>query len=294
MGFLLVKNPTTQTISLDYSQYINTILKRFNMSDCDPAKIPLDPVHVLSKDDGPSMDSNKAKMANKPYRELIGALTWISITSHPEIAFTATHLAQFNSNPSEAHWEASKTVLRYLKGSIDCHLTLGLQDGNPTELVAYSNSDWGCNIDSHCSIAGYVFLLRLSTISWSSKKQVTVATSSIEGEYQAGSMTARHILWLCRLLIELSLNELETSPTTIFIDNRGAIDLTKDNWHHQRTKHIDIVHHFIQERIKDKTFAVIHCPSAEMLADGFTKPLPRKPFCRMVDGLGLISGWGVC
>jgi len=290
MGFLLVENPAARTISIDHSQYINTILKRFNMSDCDPAKIPLDPVRVLSKDDGPSTDSDKAKMANKPYRELIGALTWISVTSHPEIAFAATHLAQFNSNPGEAHWEAGKTVLRYLKGAINCHLTLGLHDGNPTELAAYSDSDWGRDIDSRRSITGYVFLLGLSAISWSSKKQTTVATSSVDGEYQAGSMTVRHGLWLRRLLIELGLDELETSPTTIFIDNRGAIDLTKDNRHHQRTKHIDIVHHFIRERVEDKTFTVIHCPSAEMLADGFTKPLPREPFGRMVDGLGLISG----
>jgi len=290
MGFLLVENPAAQTISVDHSQYINTILKRFNMQDCDAAKIPLDPIRVLSKDDGPSTDSDKAKMANKPYRELIGALTWISVTSHPEIAFAATHLAQFNSNPGEAHWEAGKTVLRYLKGAINCHLTLGLHDGNPTELIAYCDSDWGRNIDSRRSIAGYVFLLGLSAISWSSKKQVTVATSSVDGEYQSGSMAARHGLWLRRLLIELGLNELETSPTSIFIDNRGAIDLTKDNRHHQRTKHIDIIHHFIRERVEDKTFAVIHCPSAEMLADGFTKPLPREPFGRMVDGLGLISG----
>ena len=68
MGFLLVENPTTQTISIDHSQYINTILKRFNMSDCDPAKIPLDPICVLLKDDSPSTDNDKAKMVNKPYR----------------------------------------------------------------------------------------------------------------------------------------------------------------------------------------------------------------------------------
>jgi Reverse transcriptase (RNA-dependent DNA polymerase)/GAG-pre-integrase domain len=233
MGFLLVENPATQTISIDHSQYINTILKQFNMQDCDAAKIPLDPIRVLSKDDSPSTDSDKSKMANKPYRKLIGALTWISVTSHPEIAFAATHLAQFNSNPGEAHWEAGKTVLRYLKGAINCHLTLGLHDGNLTELAAYSDSDWGRDVDSRRSITGYIFLLGLSAISWSSKKQTTVATSSVDGVYQAGSMTVRHGLWLHRLLIELGLDKLETSPTTIFIDNRGAIDLTKDNRHHQ-------------------------------------------------------------
>jgi hypothetical protein len=74
------------------------------------------------------------------------------------------------------------------------------------------------------------------------------------------------------------------------IGNRGAIDLTKDNRHHQQSKHIEIVHHFICECVEDKTFAVIHYSSAEMLEDGFTKPLLREPFGRMVDRLGLILG----
>ena len=229
MGFLLVKNPAVQTISIDHSQYINTILKRFNMSDCDPTKIPLDPVHMLLKDDGPSTDGDKAKMANKPYHKLIGALTWISVTSHPEIAFAATHLAQFNSNPGEAHWEARKTVLKYLKGAINWHLTLRLHDENPTEFTTYSDSDWGRDVDSCRSITGYVFLLGLSAIPWSTKKQTTVAMLSVDGKYQAGSMTVHHGLWLRCLLIELGLNELGISPTTTLINNQGAIDLTKDN-----------------------------------------------------------------
>lgn len=102
-------------------------------------------------------------------------------------------------------------------------------------------------------------------------------------------MATRHGLWLRRLLTELGLDELEDSPTTLFIDNRSAIDLTKDNRNHPRTKHIDIIHHFIRERVEDGTFSVIHCPSAEMLADGFTKPLAREPFNKMVEGLGLVS-----
>jgi hypothetical protein len=60
----------------------------------------------------------------------------------------------------------------------------------------YFDLDWGRDVDSHRLITGYVFLLGLSTILWSSKKQTTVATSSVDGEYQAGSMTVLHGLWL--------------------------------------------------------------------------------------------------
>jgi len=89
------------------------------------------------------------------------------------------------------------------------------------------------------------------------------------------------------MLIELGL-ELDGIPTTIFIDNRGAIDLSKDSHCQQCPKHIAIQHHFIREHVEDSTFKITHCPSHLMLVDRLTKPLPRDGFTKMVDGLGLI------
>jgi hypothetical protein len=111
--------------------------------------------------------------------------------------------------------------------------------------------------------------------------------SATEGEYMSGSYATRQGLWLRRLLTEIGL-ELDDIPTTLFLDNRGAMDLSKEARHHQRTKHIDIHHHFIRERVEDRTFEIIHCPSELMLADGLTKPLPRDGFSKMVEGLGLL------
>jgi hypothetical protein len=153
-----------------------------------------------------------------PYRELIGALIWLSIVSQPDISFTATHLARFNTNPGKTHWNSAKHVLRYFKGSRKRQLTLGINLGNPNELTAYSDSDWGCDIDSRRSISGYVFLLGDSVIAWSSKQQPTVAVSATKGEYMSGSYTTCQRLWLCRLLTEIEL-ELDNIPTTLFLDN---------------------------------------------------------------------------
>ena len=81
-------------------------------------------------------------------------------------------------------------------------------------------------------------------------------------------------LWLHRLLYDLGLNLFKT-PTLILMDNQGALDLSKDNWHHQHTKHINIMHYFIHKHVKDNTFNVVHIPGDQNQADGFTKPLSK-------------------
>src|SRR5204863_9903527 len=132
--------------------------------------------------------------------------------------------------------------------------------------------------------SGYVALLGDSAISWASKRHVSVATSSMEAEYMAASFATHHLLWLQTLLDELYIDS-KSYPIPLLIDNRSAIDLTKDAKHHQRTKHIDIAHHFVRERVMDGTLNVIHCPGSEMLADGFTNSLATPSFTAMVDGL---------
>jgi hypothetical protein len=108
-------------------------------------------------------------MKNRLYRELVGALIWLSVVLRLDTSFAATHLARFNANPGETHWHSVKHVLRYLKGTQNQCLTLKLNLRNPNEFVGYLDSDLGCDIDYCQSILGYVFLLGDSIISWSSK-----------------------------------------------------------------------------------------------------------------------------
>lgn len=95
---------------------------------------------------------------------------------------------------------------------------MGLHSDDPNELTMYADADWGCDIDNRQSVSSYVFLLGDSAISWSAKKQPTVAGSSTKAEYMSLSHAAQQGLWIHHLLIELSL-ELESIPTTIFVDN---------------------------------------------------------------------------
>ena len=132
-----------------------------------------------------------------------------------------------------------------------------------------------------------------ATIFWGSKKQATVAASSTEAEYLSTSYTVKQGLWRRSFLIEIGLN-LDEYAIRMNVDNMGTIDLTKDLHFHTRTKHIPIHHHFVCERVEDKTFEMVYCPTKDQLADIFIKPLPRATFMDIVNKLGLIPIEGVC
>jgi hypothetical protein len=293
MGFRLIDNPSKRTVSICHKSYIETILRRFKMESCNPCDTPMVAGLVLTKLDCPTTDSEKKEMESYPYRELVGALIWISLIAHFEITHASYYLAQFSANPGKAHWNAAKRVLRYLAGVRSSVLMLGGDRETSTTLVGYSDSDWARDVDTRRSISGYAYRLGNGTISWSSKKQTTVAASSTEGEYMALSHTVKQGLWLRNFLIEIGLN-LDEYSIEMNVDNTGTIDLSKDPRFHSRTKHIPIHHHFVRERVEDGTFVVVHCPTEDQLADLFTKPLPRPIFTDLVNRLGLVSFEGVC
>jgi len=96
-------------------------------------------------------------------------------------------------------------------------------------------------------MGGFIFEIAGSTVTWSSKKQSTVATSSAEAEYMASANATKEAVWLKTLLKEMDFPQI--SATIIFADNQGCIALTRNPVNHSRAKHIDIRHHFIREHV---------------------------------------------
>ena len=126
------------------------------------------------------------------------------------------------------------------------------------------DSSWADDPYSRRSTAGYVFILNNGPISWSSRRQATVSTSTCEAEYFAQTETACEAVWIRGLLGELGILEttLEEgcpktiSPhTTIFADNQGAVKLTENPEYHRKTKHIPIRDHKKRELVAE---GVVH------------------------------------
>ena len=93
-------------------------------------------------------------------------------------------------------------------------------------LFGYADADWASDINDRKSTSGYVFKLASATVSWSSKKQTSVALSSTEAKYIARVHTTKEVIWLRQLLSELGLGTRH--PTTLLIDNQSAIAIAKN------------------------------------------------------------------
>ena len=204
---------------------------------------------------------------------------YLQLATRPDISFALNKCSQFATNYTETHWTALKRIIRYIKGTSDYSLILGglpEKHNQPIVLQGTSNADWASDVNDQRSTSGYLFSINQHTISWQSRKQQSVATSSTEAEYQALASATSESLWLRTLLSEL--NFTQEQPTTIQQDNRSTIALAHNQINHQRTKHIDISHHHIRDCIEQNKITLQYCPTEDMIADAMTKALSRKKF----------------
>jgi hypothetical protein len=237
----------------------------------------------LTISQSPTKLDDITRMQNIPYREAVGSLMYAAMGTRPDIAFAVSTVSQFSQNPGWAHWEAMKWIFRYLQGTKRLELVYG---GDKRGLVGYVDAD-GALQKHRWAISGYVFMIDGGAVSWSSKKQELVTLSTTEAKYVAATHAAKEVMWLRRLISEVS-GPLE-EPTTLFSDSQSAIALTKDGHYHARTKHIDIRYHFIWYIIEAGHIKLIYCPTHEMTADVLTKALLSTKAKHFVTTLGLAT-----
>ena len=269
LGMMVKRDRQAGTLSIDQRGYLEGVLKRFGMDECKPVSTPLEAGKNLTK-----TDENDEGVDTKRYQEIVGSLIYAAITTRPDIAHAVNILSQQMAKPNMERWSAAKRVLRYLKGTLDVGIIYRKSEN--FELVGYSDADWaGCK-DSRKSTSGYVFMIGGNVISWTSKKQPVVALSTTEAEYIALCSATQEAIWLRRLL--QSIGQAQNNPTTIYEDNQGEISMSKNSRHHSRTKHIDIKYHFVRETTLKNITHIVHCTTDEMVADTFTKGLPKPAF----------------
>ena len=261
-------------ITLNQRVYVSRLLSRFGMAECKAVSTPLAEKLVLSKADCPTQGTEEAAaMVDNDYRGLVGSINYLATTTRPDLAFAAHALSSYLHNPGMAHWTAAKHVLRFLRGTADAKLTYA-QSSAPIMVTGFCDADYAGHTDTRRSTTGYAFVLcpGSAAVSWQSKLQATVVTSTTEAEVVAAVEAVKEAMHLQGLLGAMGYN---LAQPVINCDSQSCIALSKNPTQQPRTKHYAVKLGFLREQCNSKTL-LQYIPTAENPADILTKGLGKQ------------------
>ncbi|KAK2363219.1 hypothetical protein QL285_088223 [Trifolium repens] len=258
-------------------KYIKDLLKKYKMNEAKIMSTPMHPSTSLDKDE------NGKLVSEKEYRGMIGSLLYLT-ASGPDIVFSVGICARFQSSPRESHLTAVKRIFRYLVGTPD--VGLWYKKGSHFDLKAYCDADYARDKLEIKSTSGACQFLGEALVSWSCRKQNTIALSTTEAEYVSAANCCSQVIWIKNQLEDFSLRYTNIK---ILCDNTSAINLSKNPIQHSRSKHIEIKHHFIRDHVCKKDVELIFVDTDFQLADIFTKSLVDDRFNFLKENLNIIK-----
>ena len=288
LGIRIRRDRAKRIMWLDQHKYIDDVLRQFKLDESHTRsahKTPFDSKAEFIQNPEPEEDCDKDFRTH--YQSIVGHLQYAAISTRPDLSFSVSKLAQFSKNPSEAHMKQAKHCLRYLKGTKD----LCLRYSGDKPIVGYSDADWAgdkSKMDDHNrkSTTGNCFIQAGGATIWKSRKQDSIAQSSVEAEYIASATAGNQIKWLQSFHDELGLPI--NKAIHCWMDNQGALSLIKNPQNHDRTKHIEIKYEVVRDYYRKGIMEVDWIPTKDMIADIFTKSLSRELHEKHVLGLGLV------
>ena len=266
------------TISLKQTAYIDRLVDKWLGSSVENFPVKTSQNKVPASTELPQLVADAlADVSERPlervreFQAIVGSLLYAATNTRPDIAYAVGMLCRAMTKPTPQLMDAALQVVSYLRRTRE----IGLRyEATTRPVYGLSDSDWAVK---H-STTGWVFMYGSAAISWSSKKQDSVALSSCEAEIMALSEAAKEALHLDTFMSELDMKGDQTAPLDLSTDNTGARDLAYNPEHHQKVKHIERRHFFIRECVENMRINVPYVNTMDNYADFFTKPLSSKPF----------------
>ncbi len=218
------------------------------------------------------------------YMAIVGGLLWLANMTRPDLAFAASQLARFISNPAARHFAAAVRVLVYLRDTADrvLHFAPALARGFDT----FVDSSWATRF----SCSGAFFFYHGCPFHWFSKMQRSVTLSSAEAEYFGAMLAAKDVVFVRDLLVDLGIALAVAS--VIYSDSKSAVDMAFDPVAFKKTKHILRAAEFLRDLVARGVVTLAHVSGAVMVADLLTKACARAIFVellRLLDGFAALG-----
>ncbi|KAJ2977164.1 hypothetical protein NUW58_g7892 [Xylaria curta] len=237
------------------------------MQNVAPAAIPGDPSRKLEI---PEHDSKPSFQTE--YRSKVGSLNHLTNQTRPDIAFQVGYSGKYNSRAATDHNNAVNQIYQYLQRTTNIGLFFPRTNEKLT-LECFVDADHANCLDTRRSTGGGVFFLGKAPVSWFSRRQTFVATSTCHAEYGAAADNAREAVWLMGFINDLAVPEINIGNVVMYIDNNAALKLTRNPEGHSRNKHVELRHHYIRMKVKEGVLVTKRVDTQDNVADILTKPL---------------------
>ncbi|KAD7478277.1 hypothetical protein E3N88_01413 [Mikania micrantha] len=284
LGIEIERDRINRRLYLTQKSYIRKVLLNYSMESSKPVITPLAQHFKLSKEDCPVTDAEVEEMKGVPYSNAVGSLMYLMVCTRPDIGYAVSVVSRFLANPGKMHWKTVKWIMRYLNGTRDLGLIFGKTDEVDPMILGYVDSDFAKDLDKGRSITGYGFKVMGSVVSWKATLQHVVALSTTESEYVALTEAVKEAIWLKGFVSDLGFHNVDA---VVLCDSQGAVQLSKNQRFHERTKHINVKLHFIREVIESKEVLVEQIDTTCNAADMFTKSLSGNQFQSCLTKLGI-------
>jgi hypothetical protein len=273
-------NREHHTIVIHQPSYIRTILAKFRMDKSRPVATPMAMMHHKRKPD---------KEACNPtiYQSMIGSLMYAMTATWPDIAYAIGVLSWYNHDRSNDHMEAPKLVIRSFNGRNDWQLSFGGALGGEGEgtLRCYVDSDDAGCPDDYTSTSGLVITFA-GAVNWRSRKQKSTAQSTTDAEYYAFGVGCIGVTQMSHVLNELGI---PTIPH-VFSDSQSLIVSIKNRISRgTAVARIATKYHLAADMARDGEIDLSNVPTAQILADSFTMPVPTPAILKPCAAMGMIG-----
>ena len=296
-------------LSLDQARYAADVVEQFYYPSSPIYSTPMDEntLRILESEDGELLDDDDLTK----FLSLLGKLNWLCHT-RAEIVFAVHRVQQYSAKARKLHWKALLRILGYIAGtleygivwgntptkaegieeinyySVDHNIEVHAGSSKANELATFSDADYAADKTTSKSVSGLLTIINGAVVSCASTKQKGVSKGTTEAEYIAMSDAAKRALWARMILAFLEGHPIEWDDdgdshselpaALLFGDNKAAVILSQGLKNTSSIRHIRTSYHHILDEVKHGSIKTYWVPGKDMLADGFTKPLPRGSF----------------
>ncbi|KAJ1603992.1 hypothetical protein NDA14_003418 [Ustilago hordei] len=276
LGIKISRDRAMRTMTIGQSGYIDQVLAKHLDKRTKPTMVPMQSI--------PEGTLVASAAQQKEYLVIVGKLLWVANSTRPDLSLTMGVLARHMREPSQEHYQAAQRVLCYLESTRQVGLVYRVS-GSQEPLVAHSDANWASDATiQRRSTSGSVALVYGNPVAWKSATQKCVSLSAVEAEFIAATEATHEVLFLKQLLRSIGI---ATGTPTVYSDNTGCIQVSKDPAQHWKLKHIDTKYHFVRNNVQEGRVQIKYIDTTRNLADVLTKPIGRQAMQQARSGLHL-------